>query len=185
VAPSSDPPQRVEIALAHPADAGDAGFVEEVTDLINRVYADAEKGLWQPGTDRTNAGEVAAIVRARELAVARLDGRLVGAVRLQRLDGSLGEFGMLVASPHHRGIGIGRLLVAYAEGWAREHNLGRMQLELLVPRTWTHPVKEFLRGWYTRIGYRHVRTGRLDEAYPALQPLLATPCDFTIYHKSL
>jgi hypothetical protein len=60
-----------------------------------------------------------------------------------------------------------------------------MQLELLVPRTWSHPVKEFLRRWYTRIGYRQVRTARLEEAYPALQPRLATPCDFLIYHKAL
>jgi hypothetical protein len=60
-----------------------------------------------------------------------------------------------------------------------------MQLELLVPQTWTHPVKEFLRGWYTRIGYAKVRTESLAEAYPALHPYLATPCDFVIYHKDL
>ena len=117
--------------------------------------------------------------------MARLDGRVVGAVRIQRLDGGLAEFGMLVASPELRGVGIGRALVAFAEGWAREQGFRRMQLELLVPQTWEHPVKEFLRGWYTRIGYRQVRTGRLEEAYPALQPLLATPCDFTIFHKDL
>jgi hypothetical protein len=46
-------------------------------------------------------------------------------------------------------------------------------------------VKEFLREWYTRLGYRLVRTGRLEEGYPHLQPLLATPCDFLIYHKDL
>jgi hypothetical protein len=60
-----------------------------------------------------------------------------------------------------------------------------MQLELLVPRGWTHPTKEFLAAWYMRIGYRVTRTGAIDEAYPALAPLLATPCDFVIYHKRL
>jgi hypothetical protein len=68
-----------------------------------------------------------------------------------------------------------------------------MQLELLVPRGWTHPVprgwthptKVFLAAWYTRIGYRIARKGAIDEAYPALAPLLATPCDFVIYHKRL
>ena len=142
----------------------------EVADLVNRVYADAERGLWLDGAERVGAEEAAAIVRAGELAVARLDGRVVGAVRIQRLDGGLAEFGMLVASPEHRGVGIGRELVAFAEGWAREQGFSRMQLELLVPQTWEHPVKEFLRGWYTRIGYRQVRTGRLEEEYPALQP---------------
>lgn len=166
-------------------DADDEAFVARVVDLVNRVYADAERGLWLDGTQRTDAGEVAAAIRAGELVAARLDGHLVGVVRVQHLDGGLGEFGMLAASPDHRGAGIGRDLVAFAERWARARGRGRMQLELLVPRTWTHPVKEFLRGWYTRIGYRHVRTGRLDEAYPALQPRLATPCDFAIYHKDL
>ena len=71
------------------------------------------------------------------------------------------------------------------EQWARAQGLSRMQLELLVPQTWTHPVKEFLRAWYARIGYRHVRTGRLDEAYPLLQPQLVTACDFMIYEKDL
>ena len=128
---------------------------------------------------------MAALIRAGEIAVARSDGRIVGAVRIQRLGSGEGEFGMLVAAPEHRGIGVGRELVHFAEGWARDHGLARMQLELLVPRTWTHPVKEFLRQWYTRIGYQAVRTGDLDEAYPALVPQLATPCDFVIYHKDL
>jgi hypothetical protein len=60
-----------------------------------------------------------------------------------------------------------------------------MQLELLVPREWSHPSKEFLRGWYARRGYRLVRVTTLDEAYAHLAPLLATPCDLEIHEKPL
>lgn len=165
--------------------ADESTDVDSLTGLINRVYADGERGLWADGAARTDAVEVAAIIRSRELIVARVDGVVVGAVRLQFLSDEVGEFGMLVADPDRRGIGIGRDLVAYAEEWAREQGLAQMQLELLVPRTWSHPVKEFLRGWYTRIGYQQVRTAQLEEAYPALQPLLATPCDFLIFRKKL
>jgi len=181
-------PDPVEISIVPAASADDAAFVAEVVDLVNRVYRDAEKGLWVEGAERTDAAEMTSVVREGQLVVARVDGRLVGAVRVQRLesdDGVLGEFGMLVAHPDHRGAGIGRDLVAFAEELARQQDLDRMQLELLVPQTWTHPVKEFLRGWYARIGYVEVRTDGLAEAYPALQPLLATPCDFVIYHKDL
>jgi GNAT superfamily N-acetyltransferase len=163
----------------------DSAFVTEAVDLINRVYADAEKGLWKPDAQRTDVAEIAAVIGASELAVARLDGALVGAVRVQRLASGEGEFGMLVASPAHRGAGIGRDLVAFAEGWARGQGLGTMQLELLVPRGWTHPVKEFLREWYTRLGYRAVRRDPFEQAHPALQPQLATACDFVVYHKPL
>jgi len=169
-----------------PADAaGDDAFLAGAAGLINRVYAVAERGLWRDGVQRTDGPELAGIVRAGELAVARLDGRLVGAVRVQRLDDRLGEFGMLVADPAYRGVGVGRALVTFAEAWARAQRLDRMQLEVLVPRAWHHPVKEFVRAWYIRLGYRHVRTDRLADAYPQLPPLLATPCDFLIYHKPL
>lgn len=171
--------------MAAAADGGDDAFLAEMAGLINRVYADAEKGLWRAGVERTSPLELAGVVAAGELAVAYLDGQRVGAVRIQRLTDGLAEFGMLVASPEHRSLGIGRDLMAFAEGWAREQGLGRMQLELLVPQMWTHPVKEFLREWYTRIGYRRVRTDRLADAYPALEPLLATPCNFVIYQKGI
>ena len=155
-------------------------------ELVTGTSPEQQRGLWLDGAERDqHQDELVAMIRAGQLAVARLDGRLVGAVRLQRLDAGLGELGMLVASPEHRGVGIGRELVAFAERWARAQGLAQMQLELLVPQTWSHPVKEFLRGWYTRIGYEPVRGGRLGEAYPELEPLLATPCDFAIFHKTL
>jgi GNAT superfamily N-acetyltransferase len=180
-----DGPPSTEVAVVPAAGAADAGLVAELTDLVNRAYAVAEEGLWVGGATRTTPAEVQAMIRAGEIVVARRDGRLVGAVRVQRLDHRDGEFGLLVAAPEQRGTGVGRDLVAFAERWARDRGLSRMQLELLVPRTWSHPVKEFLRGWYTRIGYRVVRTGSLGEAYQALVPQLATPCDFLIFHKDL
>jgi hypothetical protein len=34
-------------------------------------------------------------------------------------------------------------------------------------------------------GYRLIRTGSIDDAYPHLAPLLATPCDLAVYEKPL
>jgi Acetyltransferase (GNAT) family len=92
---------------------------------------------------------------------------------------------MLVADPAHRRRGVGRELIGFAERWSQAQGLATMQLELLVPRHWRHPAKEFLKAWYTRIGYRPIRTGLIEESYPELAPHLATPCDFVIYHKHL
>jgi GNAT superfamily N-acetyltransferase len=177
--------QPLEIQLLAPAATSDDGLVSEITDLVNRVYSIGEEGLWVEGATRTTAHEMAKLIAAGQIAVARMDGRIVGAVRVQQLDAATGEFGMLVADPTHRGEGIGRELVLFAEDLSRQRGLRVMQLELLVPRGWTHPTKEFLRAWYTRIGYRPVRSGVIDESYPQLAPLLATPCDFVIYCKDL
>jgi GNAT superfamily N-acetyltransferase len=181
--PADVPQPKIEIVPATMAD--DQGVVGEITDLINRVYATAEAGLWVDGAARTTTSEVAGMIAGDEITVARLDGQMVGCIRIQQLDDGVGEWGMLAADPDHRGKGVGRELVRFAEEVSRERGLTTMQLELLVPRGWSHPTKEFLHAWYSRIGYRPVRTGRLEESYPHLAPLLATPCDFVIYHKRL
>jgi GNAT superfamily N-acetyltransferase len=180
-----DRPLPPGIELLPPVAASDGELVREITALVNRVYAEAEAGLWIDGATRTTGDEVGEMIAAAEIALARRGGQLVGSVRIRRLDRERGELGMLVADPAHRGRGIGRDLVAFAEETSRRRGLPMMQLELLVPRDWTHPVKQFLHAWYTRIGYRPVRSGSIDESYPHLALLLATPCDFVVYHKDL
>jgi GNAT superfamily N-acetyltransferase len=163
----------------------DASLVNTISELINRVYAEAEAGLWVEGATRTSAAELATQIRAGQIAVARMEGQIVGTVRIQRLETGEGEFGTLVSAPDRRGFGIGRELVAFAERECARRGATVMQLELLVPRKWSHPSKELLAQWYTRLGYRRVRVGTIDERYPDLAPLLATPCDFVIYHKNI
>ena len=184
--PVSTPPLDALDVGIEPADsADDAALVAAITELINGVYVIAEAGLWVDGARRTDAREIAELIRWEELVVARIGGRLVGVVRVHALDAGTAEFGMLAGDPARRGVGIGRALVAFAEGWAAERGFARMQLELLVPTSWQHPSKQLLHDWYSRIGYRVVKTGALGELYPELEPLLATTCDLVVYRKAL
>ncbi len=171
------------IRLVEAAASRDAGLVDHLTGLINDVYAVAEKGLWREGTARTTASEIAGLIRAGEIAVATRRDAIVGAVRIHDVGDDASEFGLLVSAPEQRGTGVGRDLVAFAERRGRARGLRAMQLELLLPRTWSHPSKEFLKAWYGRIGYRRIRTGSLETAYPHLAPLLATPCDLAVFEK--
>jgi GNAT superfamily N-acetyltransferase len=175
----------IEVELLAPGASDDGPLMKRIATLANEVYAVAEAGLWKRGTTRTTVDEVAELTRASEIAIARLSGAVVGCVHLQRLDPHTGRFGMLAADPDHRGAGVGRELVRFAEDTCRAEGLRTMRLELLVPRAWTHPSKEFLAAWYTRMGYRVAHTGTLDDDYPHLAPLLATPCDLVIYDKDL
>ena len=163
----------------------DAGLVEELTRLVNDVYATAERGLWRDEATRTTATELAALIAARQIAVASRDGHIVGSVHVHQISHDTSEFGMLVAAPDHRGAGVGRTLVDFAERHSREHGLRAIQLELLVPREQEHPSKEFLKSWYGRIGYRLIRTRSVDDTHPHLAPLLATPCDVQVHEKPL
>lgn len=178
-------PATIAVRLLGRADSHDARLVDHVTSLINDVYATAESGLWRDGAPRTTAPELAELIRAEQIAVATRHGQIAGSVRLHDVADDVSEFGMLVAAPDHRGTGVGRALVAFAEEHSRERGLRAIQLELLVPRAWRHPSKEFLKAWYGRIGYRPVRTGSIDDNHPHLAPLLATPCDVEVYEKPL
>jgi GNAT superfamily N-acetyltransferase len=182
----TDTVAEVAVAKLDPAASRDAALVQQLTDLVNEVYAVAEEGLWQDGTPRTTTTEIAGLVAAGEIAVATVpDGTVVGSVHLHRVAADTSELGMLVAAPDRRGAGIGRALVAFAERTSREQGLRAIQLELLVPREWRHPSKDFLAAWYGRIGYPIVRIGRIDDAHPHLAPFLATPCDVQVREKPL
>lgn len=167
------------------AAADDVALTAELTDLINGVYAVAEKGLWVDGACRTTVERVTDLVRTGQFAVARVAGQIVGCVRVQFFGDGVGEFGMLAVVPSRRGTGIGRDLVRFAERAAKQEGCDAMQLEVLVPRGWSHSSKEFLTDWYTRSGYKLARIGAIEESYPELAPLLATPCDYMIYRRAL
>jgi GNAT superfamily N-acetyltransferase len=174
------------IARLPAAAADDDRLMTAVTELVNDVYRKSERGLWRAGTARTSREEVIALTKAGELvADLRAGGDVAGVVRVQELDEATGEFGMLAADPARHGQGIGRDLVRFAEDDSRARGHTTMQLELLVPRDWRLASKERLHGWYTRLGYRLDRIGRIEEHYPDLAPLLAGPSDYRIYRKSL
>ena len=163
----------------------EADSIKRLSDLINEVYDEAESGMWQRAGTRTNPAEVERLLRAHSLILAEIKGVLVGSVNVNLMSDGIGEFGMLVADRNYRGEGIGSALVTHAERWAREHACHTMRLEILTPRHWTHPSKEFLRQWYARIGYEPQTTESFESMYPELVAELATKCDFTVWHKSL
>jgi len=174
------------VDLLDPAASMDTALVDGLCALINDVYAVAEDGMWRDGATRTSAAELGGMIAAGEILVARtVDQNIVGSVRLHDVAAGTCEFGILVAAPDRRRLGIGRSLLDEVERRGRYRGLDAVQLELLVPRDRSHPSKEFLRSWYGRRGYRLVRTTTIDTAYPHLAPLLVTPCELQIHLKEL
>jgi GNAT superfamily N-acetyltransferase len=149
-----------------------AAVVDDVLPIVNAAYATGEAGLWQPGVARISAAALRPLVAAGELAIARREGAVVGCVRIGR-----GELGLLACAPEAAGTGVGRALVSFAEERNRAH--GSISLELLVPREGTHPFKERLHAWYSRLGYRVV--GRRDADFDGL----AVACEMRVYSKPL
>ena len=88
-------------------------------------------------------------------------------------------------APDRWGSGIGRELVRSAEDLMRSRGVATIQLELLVPKGWVHPEKDRLRSWYTRLGYRVVRSAPFEQVAAHLASQLAAPSEFLIFRKRL
>lgn len=73
----------------------------------------------------------------------------------------------------------------FGEDYFRARGATAVQVELLVPETWTHPSKARLDAWYTRLGYRVIRVEDFSIMFPHLAPLLAGPSKLKILEKSL
>ena len=174
-----------EVKLLAPAEAGDEVLVEELVRIVNEAYAVGEAGLWLDGTTRTGPDEIAEAIRNRRMLAATREGRLVGCAHVRPLDAGTADLGLISTAPDQWGSGVGRELVRSAEELMRSQGVTTMQLELLVPKGWVHPEKDRLHSWYTRLGYRVVRSAPYEEvpAPPASQ--LAAPCEFLIFRKPL
>ena len=156
-----------------------------VTSLINRVYAEAEAGMWKPGFKRVEKAEVANFIDKKQLIFAVKAEKIIGSVFVTVLESGRGEFGMLVCDPKERHQGIGRKLIAAAEKHCRRLGCQEMQLELLYPRDRPQETKEILKVWYPKLGYQQGPAEDFNAVYPQLAPLLATDCVFSTYIKLL
>ncbi|KAI1300568.1 hypothetical protein F5Y03DRAFT_385902 [Xylaria venustula] len=137
-------PSKAEIAVPPPSAADDKAFITALTTLVNRVYSEAERGIYRTDFELTSPEDVAELVRAGEVAVAYClpdadaadisaphsnhddegkDAEVsaqpipIGCIAMKQVGPSTGEFGMLAVDPSQRGYGIGGDLVRFAETW--------------------------------------------------------------------
>ena len=157
------------IEFATPEDAAD------VERIVNAAYDTGEDGIWRDGWKRIARESVEALIDRNEIAVARNNDKIIGSVRVLRLDKTTAELGMLSVAPEAFGTGTGKALLTFAE---QVYDTDFMQLELLVPRSGPHPSKVRLHAWYSRLGYREISRRDFDE------PLLVVPADLITYRKS-
>lgn len=199
---SSTPPNKdITVDFAPASAADDPELISTVAALVNKVYADAEHDIFHAGYQRTTSAEIAGFIKQGRLALAYLNTgpsrdsaatgsrsgqrHVIGCVHVKQLSPTLGDFGMLALDTKHRGGGLGRELVLFAEDHCRKNGCTTMQLELLVPTAFEHALKTRMQAWYLRMGYRIVKLGSFQEEYPALARLLTGPMDYKIFEKKL
>jgi ribosomal protein S18 acetylase RimI-like enzyme len=122
------------------ADVADAPNVAELVDAAYRHYIERIGGPPRPMTD-----DYAEVIRDRRVTVAEAHGAIVGVIVL-----AVTDEGFLVDNvavhPAHRGTGVGRALLEFAEAEARRAGFDSIHL-------YTHEKMTENLGLYARIGY--------------------------------
>lgn len=141
-----------------------------IIELVNAAYQ-VEK-FFKVG-ERTDAAEIAALLKTGRFLLLEHNGELIGSVYTE-LRGERGYLGMLAVSPAHQRQGIGSRLIAAAEEFCREMGCREMELTAVDVRPELPPL-------YERFGYRV--TGSIP--FPAETMPVKMPCSLTVMSKSL
>lgn len=185
--------------------AEDAKVVTTIVEIVNKVFREAETGIFHPGYERTSKAEIANLIRAGLLGIATVPAgdiqaqqdpeststhkdvsmKVIGCVYVTQLSAKRGNFGMLALDAEHHGGGLGRAMVQFAENHCQKQGCTIMQLELLVPTTFEHAFKTRMEAWYQRMGYQVIKLGSFDKEYPHLAPHLTGPMDYKYFEKKL
>jgi ribosomal protein S18 acetylase RimI-like enzyme len=156
----SDPTLRRATAADAPAIAG----------LVNIAYRRAEAFFIRG--DRIDEREIETLLGRGSFLLAERDGALCGSVYVEDR-GDHGYIGLLSVEPALQRSGLGRTLMAAAEGSLAD--AGRPRVELLVVN-----LRRELPSWYGKQGYREVGT----RPFPTDAPN-TLPCHYLVMSKRL
>jgi ribosomal protein S18 acetylase RimI-like enzyme len=145
-------PDRPGTYSLRPADASDASAVAALVDAAYGHYIERIRRLPGPMTD-----DYAEVIRNRDVTVAESNGTVVGVIVL-----AVAEEGSLIDNvavhPRHRGRGLGRALLQFAEAEAQRAGFGSVYL-------YTHEQMTENLALYARIGYvEYARRSQSDFA---------------------
>lgn len=160
-------------------------MVQQMAKMINDVYKTVEKGLYKRNAERITEKELTELVKKEKIVAAFFKGKIIATIRVEQKDHQTGNLGLLSVHANYQQNGIGKRLIQFAEKLCQENKLQKIQLELLVPDERTHPFKEILAKWYTRLGYEEIGIESVADFLPDLNQKLAIPCHFIIFQKNL
>ncbi len=158
---------------------------EFVISMANQVYYDSERDFWKEGYYRIDEKEFTQHIDNEWLYIGEIDSEIVGCVLMKPVDETTTSFSMLICHPNHRKKGIGKTLVNHVIDIANKAGYHKMQIEILSPMHWIHKEKEFLKSWYTSIGFNLLKEVNFLDYYPTHDKYMKCSLLFSLYEKDL
>lgn len=169
------------------SNAQDIVLAEAITNLVNKIYLDAERNMYKENSTRIAQNVVEAYINAGLLGIAFTNGKLSGVIKTKVMKDKPDtfNFGMFAVDYDFRGEGIGQALVDFVEKKAKSEGAKYMQLEILRPLNFVDADKERLKKWYTKIGYQFQEGILFQNVYPQHFHKFKTEVIFDVYLKEL
>lgn len=142
------------IHYAHPRD------LTEIVNLINLAYLVERHFVSGP---RIGDSAIAERIAAQEMLILRASDRPVATAHV-RLSAQVGHLGLVSVHPDAQGCGLGKRIIAVAEGIAAARGANQMRLQVVN-------LREELPEFYRRLGYRECGTSSFDETKSTLKPV--------------
>ena len=152
--------------------------IHELCTIINGIYHELEAGFWAEGYERIHFGDLKKMITKKELAICSENSELLGCAHIKKLNHQTSLCAMLVAMPHHRGKGVGKKMLRFAEDVALKKGCKTLRMELLSPVEWEHPEKVKLDNWYNRLGYERGNSTPFEAVHPIQAKQLLTLCNY-------
>lgn len=167
------------ISIAAPAD------VPQLNVLVNAAYrGESSKKGWTTEADllggiRTDEEVLTSLVNKENsvMLLYKKDDVIVGCVNLQQ-QGNKIYLGMLTVNPELQGSGVGKLLLAASEDYAKEKSCAKIYMTVIS-------IRKELIAWYERHGYKD--TGK-RKPFPMDDPKFGLPkiyLEFIVMEKMI
>ncbi len=131
-----------------------------ILSLVNEAFVVERFFL---ARERTNSEQLSQLFEKGVFLLAEDSSRALAGLIYVELRGERGYFGMLSVDPQRQRAGLGKLLVAAAEDYARQRGCEAMEITVVNLRTELPP-------FYSRLGYAETGTAPLHEGMRVTQP---------------
>jgi GNAT superfamily N-acetyltransferase len=219
------PQIQIQIRLPTPTEYQNHSFIHRTTNLINTAYSAPATTLLKPNKPRTNTTQVQTWLESGTFYLAfacdpasspsptfsgdyhhdssssqshpsdERKSHPIGTIRLTPLSPTVSEIAILTVNPEFRASGLGRMLIAFAEGVAVKNGVERMRIEVPSPQASSSVGtgvdrqaagrKRYLRHWYEGLGYEFVGRRTLEETVPGLVEAFEGEVEILVMEKVL
>ena len=167
-------PQKHLWSGAHVSNTETTCVINTLVSIVNQAYIIGENLMWKENV-RTNLHDlknklsnemIILLIFLNEASERTLDeaqeisidqntviGQILCDIRFD-INERRAEFGMFAVHEKYQKLGLGKFLILAAEERSRHAGCESLQCELLSPTKYEHDVKERLRVWYQKLGYK-------------------------------